>query len=168
MGSSTGAQSARAGTAPPAAHALRAHEATRSLRARMLAAVSASNHAGSTGADERTSRRRSATAGRTAKRSHEPTASAPPDARDQLGQPDTFDNAGGAALAAMVAPASPTNQPNRFLLHFVAPHARRRRAINHRTGDAHASAERTRVKEHPGRVTAVSVCRACTFGVCCR
>lgn len=48
------------------AGALRAYEATPSLRARMHAALSASNHASSTGAGKRTPRRRSATAGTTA------------------------------------------------------------------------------------------------------
>ena len=48
------------------AGAWRAYQATPSLPARMLAAVSASNHASTTGAGERTSRRRSATAGTTA------------------------------------------------------------------------------------------------------
>ncbi len=48
------------------AGALRAYEATPSLRARMLAALSASHHASSTGAAERTAARRSATAGTSA------------------------------------------------------------------------------------------------------
>jgi hypothetical protein len=48
------------------AGALRAYAETPSLRARMLAVLSASNHASSTGADERTSARRSATTGTTA------------------------------------------------------------------------------------------------------
>jgi len=47
------------------ADALRTYEATPSLRARMLAAVSASNDANETGADERMPRRHSATAGTT-------------------------------------------------------------------------------------------------------
>jgi len=48
------------------AGAPRAYAATPSLRARMLAALSASSHASSTGAGERTSARRSATEGTTA------------------------------------------------------------------------------------------------------
>jgi hypothetical protein len=47
------------------ADALRAYEATPSLRGRMLAAVSAGNDASKTGADERTPGRRSATTGTT-------------------------------------------------------------------------------------------------------
>lgn len=47
------------------ADALRAYEATPSLRVRMLAAVAAGHDASETGADERMPRRRSATAGTT-------------------------------------------------------------------------------------------------------